>query len=168
MQTHCVCDIKFLRTMHDKTCGSVRVSWFSLNNPVLIAGIEEGGIVIKISVSIDVSDLKQAETFYMQALDCKKLRDQGPDMVVLATENCDIYLQEKAAGTNPLLSGEAVRNYERHWTPVHLDFLTENVDEVVKRVLQQGGQHEGGETGEWGSIAYCADPFGNGFCLISE
>ena len=124
--------------------------------------------MIKISVSIDVSSLKQAEMFYVEALGCKKLRDQGSNMVVLFTENCDIYLQEKEAGTKPVASSETVRDYKRHWTPVHLDFLTENIDEVVKKILQFGGFHEGGESGEWGSIAYCSDPFGNGFCVINE
>lgn len=124
--------------------------------------------MIKISVSIDVSSLKKAETFYIEALGCKKIRDQGNNMIVLATENCDIYLQEKEAGTKPLVSNDTVRDYKRHWTPIHLDFITENIDEVVKNILQLGGLHEGGESGDWGSIAYCADPFGNGFCVINE
>lgn len=124
--------------------------------------------MMKVSVSIDVSDLKQAEAFYIEALGCNKVRDQGPDMAVLATENCDIYLQEKAAGSSPLMTDDAVRDYKRHWTPVHLDFLTGNVDEVVEKIIQFGGLHEGGESGDWGSIAYCADPFGNGFCVINE
>ena len=123
---------------------------------------------MKISVSIDVSNLKQAETFYTEALGCKKVRDQGSDMVVLATENCDIYLQEKEAGSKPLTSSETIRDYKRHWTPVHLDFLTKNIDEVVKNILRLGGLHEGGDSGDWGSIAYCAYPFGNGFCVINE
>ena len=124
--------------------------------------------MIKVSVSIDVSDLKKAAEFYIEALGCKKVRDQGSDMTVLSTDNCDIYLQEKEAGTNPLVSSEVVREYTRHWTPVHLDFLSENVDELVEKVVQLGGLHEGGESGDWGSIAYCADPFGNGFCIINE
>jgi predicted enzyme related to lactoylglutathione lyase len=124
--------------------------------------------VIKISVSIDASNLKQAETFYIEALGCKKLRDQGSDMAVLSAENCDIYLQEKETGTKPLVSGEVIRDYKRHWTPVHLDFITKNVEEVVERILQLGGLHEGGESGDWGSITYCADSFGNGFCVINE
>lgn len=124
--------------------------------------------MIKISVSIDVSNLKQAEIFYVEALGCKKIRDQGSNMVVLSTQNCDLYLQEKEAGTKPLLSSEVVRDYKRHWTPVHLDFISENVDVVVKKILKSGGLHEGGESGDWGSIAYCADPFGNGFCVINE
>ncbi len=125
--------------------------------------------MIKISVSIDVSDLKQGEAFYVEALGCEKVRDQGADMVVLSTANCDIYLQEKQAGTQPFESGEkAKRDYKRHWTPVHLDFLAENIDEIVNKVVQSGGSHEGGDSGDWGSIAYCADPFGNGFCVINE
>ncbi len=125
-------------------------------------------IMIKISVSIDVSNLKKAETFYVEALGCKKVRDQGSNMVVLSVENSDIYLQEKEPGTKPLVSSSVVRDYERHWTPIHLDFICDNVDELVSKILKLGGLHEGGESGDWGSIAYCADPFGNGFCVINE
>jgi predicted enzyme related to lactoylglutathione lyase len=124
--------------------------------------------MIKISVSIDVSNLKKAETFYVEALGCKKVRDQGSTMVVLSVENSDIYLLEKEPGTKPLVSSSVVRDYERHWTPVHLDFICDNVDELVVKILNFGGVHEGGESGDWGSIAYCADPFGNGFCVINE
>ncbi|MCF6325373.1 MAG: hypothetical protein L3J89_13815 [Gammaproteobacteria bacterium] len=124
--------------------------------------------MIKISVSIDVSNLKQAENFYIEALGCKKVRDQGSNMVVLSVENSDIYLQEKEPGTKPLLSSHVVRDYERHWTPVHLDFICDNVDELVLKILGLGGSHEGGDSGDWGSIAYCGDPFGNGFCVINE
>jgi len=125
--------------------------------------------VIKLSVSIDVSNLKEAEKFYIEALGCKKVRDQG-GMSVISVENCDIYLQEKEIGTKPIPSGfdEIKRHYSRHWTPVHLDFLAENVDEIVEKVLKLGGSHEGGESGAWGSIAYCVDPFGNGFDVINE
>jgi len=125
--------------------------------------------MLKLSVSIDVLDLKKAETFYIEALGCKKVRDQGANMTVIAVDNCDIYLQEKDENSNPLPTDKRVqRDYARHWTPVHLDFLCKNVDELVTKVLKMGGSHEGGETGEWGSIAYCADPFGNGFCVINE
>jgi len=124
--------------------------------------------MIKITVSIDVSDLKKAETFYIEALGCKKVRDQGSSMVVLSLENSDLYLQEKAAGTKPLRTSDVVRDYERHWTPVHLDFISDNIDEIVAKIVKLGGSHEGGDSGDWGSIAYCADPFGNGFCVINE
>jgi predicted enzyme related to lactoylglutathione lyase len=123
--------------------------------------------MVKISISIDVPNLQQAEKFYTQAIGCTKKREQN-NMIVLSAGNCDIYLQEKKEGSNPLKSGEASRNYSRHWTPVHIDFLTKDIDEAVKKVISLGGTHHGGDSGDWGSIAYCADPFGNGFCLINE
>ena len=106
--------------------------------------------MIKLSVSIDVSDLKQAEKFYTEALGCKKLRDQG-GMSVISVENCDIYLQEKPAGSKAIPTEDIERNYSRHWTPVHIDFLAKDVNEIVERVLKLGGKHEGGESGDWGS-----------------
>lgn len=123
--------------------------------------------MIKLSVSIDVPNLEQAELFYVEALGCRKVRDQGK-MVVLRSDNADIYLLEKDAGSMPLNSSEVVRNYERHWTPVHLDFLCDNIEDVVAKVQKYGGSTEGGESGDWGAIAHCADPFGNGFCVINE
>ena len=123
---------------------------------------------MKVTVSIDVSDLMKAEEFYVGALGCEKVRDQGSKMIVLSAGNIDIYLQEKEKGSKPVSGRELVRDYERHWTPIHLDFITKNVDETVKNIVEFGGFHEGGESADWGSIAYCADPFGNGFCLINE
>jgi len=75
--------------------------------------------MIKISISIDVSDLRMAEFFYIEALGCKKVRTQGTHMIVLSVENTGIYLQEKAAGTKPLSSSGIVRDDKRHWTPVN-------------------------------------------------
>jgi predicted enzyme related to lactoylglutathione lyase len=89
-------------------------------------------------------------------------------MAVLCLEKSDIYLQEKEPGNKPLTSNNVARDYQRHWTPIHLDFLCNNVNEIVARILELGGSHEGGERGDRGSIAYCTDPFGNGFCIINE
>lgn len=126
--------------------------------------------MIKLSVSIDVPDLAHAQRFYIDALGCRKVRDQGDDMVVLATDNADLYLLRREQGS-PAVSSEptsAVRDYQRHWTPVHLDFLHDDVAAVAARVVELGGRHEGGEQGDWGAIAFCSDPFGNGFCVIHE
>jgi predicted enzyme related to lactoylglutathione lyase len=119
----------------------------------------------KVSISIDVSDMKKASSFYSDALGCKKDRD-GDEVTVLSADNTTIYLLKKDPGSNPLLAGNAARDFDRHWTPVHLDFVVSNIDETLALVLKYGGSHEGGESGDWGSIAYCADPFGNGFCLV--
>lgn len=124
--------------------------------------------MIKISVSIDVPDLERAEEFYASALGCEKLRNQGDDMVILSAGNAEIYLLRRSAGSDPIDGSGLSRSYERHWTPVHIDFLAENVEEVVAKVKELGGGYEGGESGAWGAIAYLVDPFGNGFCVINE
>jgi len=89
-------------------------------------------------------------------------------MVVLSTDNVDIYLQERESGSQAIKGSDQVRSYDRHWTPVHLDFLRDDVDQAVQKIKELGGSHEGGESGDWGAIAYCSDPFGNGFCVINE
>ena len=125
---------------------------------------------MKVSVSIDVPNLRIATSFYVDALGCAKLRDQGDTMVVLSGGNVDIYLIEREEATNPAaaVSSSLSRSYNRHWTPVHLDFLVDDVETAVQSVLSAGGVREGGEEGSWGAIAHCADPFGNGFCVIKE
>ncbi len=127
-------------------------------------------MAVQLSVSIDVPDLKAAAQFYTIALGCTKLREQGSSMVVLSAGNADIYLIERAEATNPAASARAplTRSYERHWTPVHLDFGVSDVDAAVAKIVAAGGVRESGEKGEWGAIAHCVDPFGHGFCVIRE
>ena len=119
----------------------------------------------KISISIDVSDMKKASLFYSEAIGCKKVRE-GDEITLLSANNTNIYLLKKEPGSDPFSVGVASRNYDRHWTPVHLDFAVSDIDKALNLVLKYNGSHEGGESGDWGSIAYCADPFGNGFCLV--
>lgn len=122
----------------------------------------------KISISIDVSNLDKAEAFYTEALGCKKLRYVEPNMLVVAAGSVEIYIQEKKEGSKPVPSKKITRNYKRHWTPVHLDFYFNDIEKIIPKILELGGNHEGGLTEDWGSIAFCSDPFGNGFCLIEE
>jgi len=119
----------------------------------------------KITVCIDCSDMDSAIQFYTKALGCE-LINEGEEYSELVSDGLTIYLGKNAAGTNPLMSGEAVRSYERHWTPVHLDFIVTNIEECIPLIEQYGGVKEGDKNGEWGSIAFCADPFGNGFCVM--
>lgn len=127
-------------------------------------------MAVQLSVSIDVPNLETATAFYTAALGCTKLREQGTTMVVLSAGNADIYLIEKAPATHPAPAAQEplLRSYERHWTPVHLDFGVDDVDAAVAKIVAAGGQREGGEKGDWGAIAHCVDPFGNGFCVIRE
>lgn len=59
------------------------------------------------------------------------------------------------------------RSYERHWTPVHLDFIVDDLDDAVRRLTALGGSLDRPvKLREYGRIANMADPFGNGFDLI--
>ncbi len=121
-----------------------------------------------VSISIDVPDLKQAVDFYTGALGCQ-LRPKQPKFNAVVTAGpVELHLLPNEAGSCPHESAEKGRSYERHWTPVHLDFLVDDVPGTVEKVVGSGGTHEGGEKADWGEIAYCADPFGNGFCIIRE
>ena len=59
------------------------------------------------------------------------------------------------------------RSYERHWTPVHLDFIVGDLDATISRLTALGASLDRGvKSREYGRIANMADPFGNGFDLI--
>lgn len=60
-----------------------------------------------------------------------------------------------------------MRAYERHWTPLHLDFVVEDLEAAIERSLAAGGlQEEPVREASWGWIAVMSDPFGHGYCLI--
>lgn len=119
------------------------------------------------TISIDVPDLVSAVRFYTEALGLKIKKESTKNMAILQTMNVDVYLLEKADGTDACKS-KAQRTYARHWTPVHLDFIVSDLRSALECAVVAGAKHEGGDKGEWGEIAYCSDPFGNGFCLIKE
>ena len=119
-----------------------------------------------VSISIDVPDLDAAERFYCDALGCAFARNGAHGIRVLSAATVDIYLLLRPAGTHPYPNSAQARSYDRHWTPIHLDFGVTDLPAAVDRVRDHGGSVEGDDAGDWGAIAYCVDPFGNGFCLI--
>jgi len=119
----------------------------------------------KISVCIDVPEMEKAIQFYTKALGCELVQKKEQYTELLA-DGLTIYLAENAAGTNPLIIGEAARSYKRHWTPIHLDVHVSDLEKCVSIVVELGGIKEGEKCGDWGAVAFCADPFGNGFCLM--
>ncbi|MDN3558915.1 VOC family protein [Vreelandella neptunia] len=77
-----------------------------------------------------------------------------------------IYLIEHASVAAPDTSLQ--RDFKRHWTPVHLDFIVENLDAAVEQAVSVGAVQEGGiKSFDWGILATMSDPFGNGFCLMA-
>jgi hypothetical protein len=62
-------------------------------------------------------------------------RRLSPSWVELAGANLPIFLLANRPPVAELGSKQAVRNFDRHWTPVHLDFIVENVDQTVSRLI---------------------------------
>jgi predicted enzyme related to lactoylglutathione lyase len=119
-------------------------------------------------VNVDVPDLAAAERFYTAAFGLQSGRRFGAQVVELLGGNAPIYLLEKPAGSRAAPASTQTRDYRRHWTPVHLDFVVEDLDAAITRAVAAGAALEDGpETHRWGRIAHFADPWGNGFCLLS-
>ena len=117
-------------------------------------------------VNIDVPELEPAITFYTGALGLTVGRRFGEDGAELLGAAARIYLLAKPAGTTPA-PGARPRNYARHWTPVHLDFVVPDVDAAVERAVAAGAKIEqAAQDRSWGRIAILADPFGHGFCVL--
>jgi predicted enzyme related to lactoylglutathione lyase len=118
-------------------------------------------------VNIDVEDLARAEEFYTTAFDLRVARRFGGGSVELVGASSRIYLLHKAAGSPATSDPAAVRDYARHWTPVHLDFVVDDIEQAVRRSLTAGAvQERPVQSSAWGRLALMADPFGHGYCLV--
>ena len=118
-------------------------------------------------INIDVDDLARATKFYCQAFDLHIGRRFGEDGIELLGADAPIYLLAKRAGSRATPTASDERRYQRHWTPVHLDFVVTDLAAAIARAEAAGAVREGDvRTARWGRIATLADPFGNGFCLI--
>lgn len=118
-------------------------------------------------VNIDVDDLDKAIQFYTTAFALTVGRRFGIFGVEMLGGTAPIYLLVKAPGTQATLTAAQQRSYERHWTPVHLDFAVEDIDAAVQRATTAGAQLEKPvATQKWGKLALMADPFGHGFCFL--
>lgn len=117
--------------------------------------------------NIDVDDLDKGICFYQNAFGLKVGRRFGASAVEMLGSSAPLYLLVKATGTAPTSAPERVRSYDRHWTPVHLDFLVEDIESAVQRAQNAGARLEAPvSTAKWGKLALMADPFGHGFCFV--
>jgi predicted enzyme related to lactoylglutathione lyase len=120
-------------------------------------------------VCIDVDDLDHGLAFYTRALGLTVgRRDPEGAWAELLGAPTPLDILAKPPGTAALPRGtRALRDYERHWTPVHLDFVVEDLAAAVRRAVDAGAKVErDAETKPWGAIAILSDPFGHGFCLL--
>lgn len=118
-------------------------------------------------INIDVDDLERGIAFYTGAFGLRIGRRLGPEVAELLGGAVPLYLLAKAGGTPAAASLAQPRNYQRHWTPVHLDFVVDDIEAATALAGRAGARLEDPiETHAWGRIAHLADPFGHGICLV--
>ena len=126
-------------------------------------------MTVTVSVSIDVPSLADGVAFYCAAFGFSKKSEPVPGVAVLQGLNIELCLLEKPAGSKPSPETSDRRRFERHWTPVHLDFHVADLHAALRQVEALGAKREQVfENPEHGSAAFCSDPFGHGFCLLEH
>lgn len=120
---------------------------------------------MRLLLNIDVPDLAAAEAFYSAAFGLVAGRRLGADAVELDGAQAPLYLLRKPPGSEG--AAGQVRDYARHWTPLHCDVVVDDLDAALSRACAAGARQEG-EVREapWGRIVALADPFGHGWCLL--
>ena len=117
-------------------------------------------------VNIDVDHLEHATRFYCAALGLRVGR-RFDGWIELVGAPAPIYLLPKPAATMASPASKDKRHYGRHWTPLHLDFVVDDLEKALARAREAGATVEGElQAHAWGRLALLADPFGNGFCLL--
>lgn len=118
-------------------------------------------------INIDVDDIDRAITFYTSAFGVKLGRRLSDEFVELTGFTSPLYLLKRDSGTPPFSGARDVRQYQRHWTPLHLDVIVEDLEQATARAEAVGAQRESDVVEEtYGRLAYYSDPFGHGFCFI--
>jgi catechol 2,3-dioxygenase-like lactoylglutathione lyase family enzyme len=123
---------------------------------------------LELRVCIDVPDLQRGLDFYTTALGLKVGRRKGDSWAEVLGASAPLDLLANAAGTEATSATGARRDYGRHWTPVHLDVVVQDLDAALRRALAAGATLDRAvQVRPWGRMANVADPFGNGFCLLA-
>jgi predicted enzyme related to lactoylglutathione lyase len=118
-------------------------------------------------VNLDVDDLEKGVRFYSTAFGLVVGRRFGAFGVEMLGSSVPIYLLAKGPETQAAPTIAQCRSYERHWTPIHLDFVVGDIGSAVETAVSAGARLEKPiTTYKWGKLALMADPFGHGFCFL--
>ena len=123
---------------------------------------------MEILVNLDVPDLESAIDFYQRATELKLARLLFAGTAAeLTGASTRVLLLQKDSGSIPFPDASLSRDYQRHWTPVHMDFVVPDLDLATEKALAAGARLEGAmQSFVWGRQACLSDPFGHGFCLL--
>src|SRR5690348_11077754 len=89
------------------------------------------------NISIDVPDLEAGLRFYCTVFGWKERSRPFPTMAIVDGGNVMVCIHAKPSGSRPT-PGDAVRKYERHWSPVHLDLHVHDFDATLARAKEAG------------------------------
>ena len=109
---------------------------------------------MQLLVNIDVNDLATAISFYCSAFELTVGRRFGTDGVELLGASSPIYLLAKAEGSAPSDFTTQKRSYQRHWSPIHLDFVVPDIESALQRAVSAGARLERPiRSSKWGRLA---------------
>jgi predicted enzyme related to lactoylglutathione lyase len=116
-------------------------------------------------INIDVPNLAEGVAFYTRAFGLDVTRRLGAEVAELSGRPARLYLLQKPGGL--VGAGADRRRYDRHWTPVHVDLVVDDIEAALARAVAAGAHAETDiRVAGYGKIAMLSDPFGHGFCLI--
>lgn len=117
--------------------------------------------------TIDVPSLAEGLRFYRDAMGMEEVARPIESYAILQCGPTKLGLMEKRAGSKPADGSDDVRHYDRHWTPVHIDFHVDDFEDFLAKTLAAGAICEKRfDRNGRPPIAFCSDPFGNGFCVL--
>jgi predicted enzyme related to lactoylglutathione lyase len=122
---------------------------------------------MKITMSIDVPSIDAGLQFFAEVFGFVETARPHPGYAMLTIGDATLGLLEKPPGSSPAQGSSDLRRYERHWTPVHIDFRVEDFEATVARALAAGAKTEQvHRVVGYPPVAFCSDPFGHGFCIV--
>lgn len=123
---------------------------------------------MQVLLNIDVADLGRAIAFYRDALGLRHARTLFEGSVAeMQGACCRLYLIEQAEGEPATATDKTGRDYGRHWTPIHPDYVVKNIATACEQAVAAGARQETPiRHFAWGKLVTLSDPFGNGFCLV--
>ncbi len=120
---------------------------------------------VKFDICIDVDDVDRAVEFYGRGLGLK-IEESHAEWAKAMIGEQTLWIMKIPAGRD----GTIVRDYARHWTPMHLDLVIDDGDleAAVRRAQDAGGKldREIKRNPDGSGIANLSDPAGNGIDLV--
>jgi predicted enzyme related to lactoylglutathione lyase len=155
----------------DHTWTSHRLPWLTIAGDLPRYRETRKGIpdrTTSVLVNVDVDDVGRAVDFYQRAVGLEIGRSlAGGETVEMLGASAPVYLLRQTAGSPANAASSQPRDYGRHWTPVHLDFVVDDLEAAILRAESAGAKLEGGiREHSWGRIATVSDPFGHGLCFL--